>query len=68
MGWFLMGAGTLVLQVSFVYTHHICYYRTLQHMAVPRVIHTHTPITSTERGSVQANPGGYELRPSVSNA
>ena len=42
MRWSLMGAGTLALQVSFVYTHNLYYYRPLQHMAVPRVIHTHT--------------------------
>ena len=31
---------------------HTClyYYRPIQHMTVPRVIHTHTTITTTERG------------------
>ena len=29
-----MGAGTLALRVSFVYTHHLYYYRSIQHMIV----------------------------------
>ena len=37
-----MGAGTLALQVSFVYIHHLYYDRPLQHMAVPRVIQENT--------------------------
>ena len=41
-----MGTDTLALQVAFVYTHHLYYYRSIQHMTVLRVVHTHTPITN----------------------
>ena len=46
-----MGSGTSALQV--IDGVHTClyYYRPIQHIAVPRVIHTHTITnTDTERG------------------
>ena len=70
----LMGAGTLALQVSFVYTHHFYYYRPIQHMIVPRVTQENTNVEMLEylnyRTWVQykSKTGGYELRPPVSNA
>ena len=42
------------LQVQMVYTHCLYYYCPIQHMTVPRVIHTHTPTTITLNvGTVQ---------------
>ena len=43
-----MGAGTLALQVSFVYTHHLYYYRPIQHMIVPRVTQENTNVETLE--------------------
>ena len=67
-----MGAGTLALQVSFVYTHHLYYYCPIQHMTVPRVTQENTNVETLDLtlnvGTVQANPGGYEIRPPGSNA
>ena len=50
-----MGVGTLALQVSFVYTHHLYYYCPIEHMTVPRVTQENTNVEiletlNTERG------------------
>ena len=66
-----MGTGTLALQVSFVYTHHLYYYRFIQHMIVQWVTQENTNLqqpTQLNVGTVQANTERYELRPPVSNA
>ena len=48
-----MGAGTSALQVIGGVHRCLYYYRPLQHIAVPWVIHTHT-ITNTDRHTLNA--------------
>ena len=68
-----MGAGFLVLQVSFVYTHHL-YYCSIQHMTVPRVTQENTNVETLEKLNYRtwvqykSKTEGYELRPPVSSA
>ena len=69
-----MGAGTLALQVSFVYTHHLYYYCPIQHMTVPRVTQENANVETLEKLNYRtwvqykSETGGYELRLPVSNA